>query len=300
MPVVDRRRQSDAALAEGPRGATHPRAYACGSGRLAGRVAVVTGGGTGIGEAICLRLAGDGALVIVLDVNGPAAELTAALCGGHAAIADVSDSAAVDGAARHVVAEHGRLDIWVNNAGVASTEAYRRKVDERSELRLREAATGDVVTRLDALLGVDDAEWRRMIDIHLAGSFYGMRAAARTMSEQRSGSIVNISSICGIAGCELHPHYSAAKAGIIGLTRATARELIGVGIRVNAVAPGYVDSTLAQSTSDDVARAIRASVPAGRLGRPEEIAAAVAFLVADESAYIVGQVISPNGGIVTT
>ena len=269
-------------------------------GRLAGRVAVVTGGGTGIGEAICVRLAGDGARVVALDVNGPAAELTAALCDGRAVVADVADSAAVDAAARQVVGDLGRLDIWINNAGVASTEAYRRAVDERSERRLREAEAGDVTTRLDALLNVDDAEWKRMIDIHLAGSFYGMRAAVRAMTERRSGAIVNISSICGIAGCELHPHYSAAKAGIIGLTRATARELVGVGIRVNAVAPGYIESALAQSTSDDVARAIRASVPAGRLGQPGEIAATVSFLVSDEASYIVGQVISPNGGIVTS
>ena len=208
------------------------------NGRLEGRVAVVTGGATGIGEAICLRLASDGASVVVLDVNEPAAELTAALCGGRAAAADVSDGAAVDDVVRRVVAELGRLDIWINNAGVPSTAEYRRKIDERSERRLREAEVGDVITRLDALVSVDDAEWKRMIDIHLAGSFYGMRAAARAMSERRSGAIVNISSICGIAGCEAHPHYSAAKAGIIGLTRATARELVGVNIRVNAVAPG--------------------------------------------------------------
>jgi 3-oxoacyl-[acyl-carrier protein] reductase len=270
------------------------------NGRLEGRVAVVTGGGTGIGEAICLRLAGDGASVVVLDVNGPAAELTAALCGGRAAVADVSDGAAVDTAARQVVAELGRLDIWINNAGVPSTAEYRQKVDERSERRLREAEVGEVMTRLDALVSVDDAEWKRMIDIHLAGSFYGMRAAARAMSQQRSGAIVNISSICGISGCEAHPHYSAAKAGIIGLTRATARELIGLDIRVNAVAPGYIESSIAPSTSDDIARAIRASVPAGRLGQPGEIAATVSFLVSDEAGYIVGQVISPNGGIVTS
>lgn len=270
------------------------------NGRLEGRVAVVTGGGAGIGEAICVRLAGDGASVVVLDVDGPSAEVTAALCGGRAAVADVSDSAAVDDAARQVVADLGRLDIWINNAGVPSTAEYRQKVDERSERRLREAEAGDVVTRLDALVAVDDAEWKRMIDIHLAGSFYGMRAAARAMSERRSGAIVNISSICGITGCEAHPHYSAAKAGIIGLTRATARELIDVGIRVNAVAPGYIDSSIAPSTSDEVARAIRASVPAGRLGLPAEIAATVSFLASDEAGYIVGQVISPNGGIVTS
>ena len=269
------------------------------SGRLDGRVAVVTGGGAGIGEAICLRLAADGARVVALDVDGSAAELTAALCGGRAVTADVADSAAVDDAAAKVLADLGRLDIWVNNAGVPSTEGYRRAIDARTEQRLREAEAGDVVTRLDALVSVDDAEWRRMIDIHLAGSFYGMRAAARAMSERRSGAIVNISSICGIAGCEAHPHYSAAKAGIIGLTRAAAKELAGIGVRANAVAPGYVDSSIAPSGSDDVARAIRASVPAGRLGLPAEIAATVAFLASDDAAYVVGQVISPNGGLVT-
>ncbi|MFN8221620.1 MAG: SDR family NAD(P)-dependent oxidoreductase [Gaiellales bacterium] len=266
--------------------------------RLAGRVAVVTGGGRGIGEAICNRLATDGAAVVVLDVDEGAAELVAARVGGSVVIADVADSAAIESAARQVTAEHGGLDIWVNNAGVPSTEAYRQQIDGRAAQRLREAETGDVRTPLDALVSVDDTEWRRMIDIHLSGTFHGMRAAARVMSERRSGAIVNISSICGIVGCEPHPHYSAAKAGIIGLTRATARELIGVGIRVNVIAPGYVD-TIAQSTSPDVADAIRASVPAKRLGHPAEIAAAVSFLVSDEASYVVGQVISPNGGIVT-
>jgi 3-oxoacyl-[acyl-carrier protein] reductase len=262
-------------------------------GAFEGRVAVVTGGGSGIGEAICERLAADGAAVVALDVDGPAAELTAVLCGGRAAIADVADSAAVDAAADRVLAESGRLDIWVNNAGVASTEAFRRHVDARAEMRLR-----DPSARLDALVSVDDAEWRRMLDVHLAGTFHGMRAAVRGMGDG-PGAIVNISSICGITGCEEHPHYSAAKAGIIGLTRATARELAGCGIRVNAVAPGFVESALPASGSDAVARAIRAAVPAGRLAHRTEIAAAVAFLVSDDASYITGQVLSPNGGLVT-
>jgi 3-oxoacyl-[acyl-carrier protein] reductase len=267
---------------------------------LEGRVAVVTGGGTGIGEAICLRLAADGARVIALDLDEASAELTATLCGGSAAIADVADSSAVDNVVRQVVAEHGQLDIWVNNAGVASTPAYRRKVDERSERRVRESASGEVKTPLDALTSVDDREWKRMIDVHLAGSFYGMRSAVVAMTPRRSGAIVNISSICALVGCEMHPHYSAAKAGIIGLTRATARELIGLNIRVNAIAPGYIDSSLSPSGSDEVASAIRATIPAGRLGRRDEIAATVSFLVSDESSYVVGQVISPNGGLSMT
>jgi 3-oxoacyl-[acyl-carrier protein] reductase len=266
---------------------------------LGGRVAVVTGGGSGIGEATCARFARDGASVVVLDVDRSAAERSAALCGGRAAVGYVSDSAQVDRVADEIVHDLGRIDIWVNNAGVPSTDRFRREVEERTAQRLREATNGEVVTTLDALVRIDDAEWRRMIDIHLSGTFHGMRAATRAMTEVRSGVIVNVSSICGIAGCESHPHYSAAKAGIIGLTRATAKELITVGIRVNAVAPGYVDTATVRQTVDEVSGAIRAAVPAGRLGTPAEIAAAIAFLAGDDAAFVVGQVISPNGGLLT-
>lgn len=268
-------------------------------GSLDGRVAVVTGGGSGIGEAICLRLAEDGASVVVLDVDPAGARATAAFCGGRAVTADVSDSAQVEEAAQQVERDLGRIDVWVNNAGVASTDDYRRTVDERAEQRLRDGAAGDPLTDLEALLHVDDAEWRRMIAVHLDGTFFGMRAATRVMSRRRSGAIVNIASICGIEGCESHPHYSAAKAGIIGLTRAGAKELVTVGIRVNAVAPGYVDTPAVRGLPDDVMRALLASVPARRLGTPAEIAATVAFLASEEAGYLVGQVISPNGGILT-
>jgi 3-oxoacyl-[acyl-carrier protein] reductase len=273
--------------------------YAATADGLDGRVAVVTGGGSGIGEAICLRLARDGATVVVLDVDPAGAQATAGLCGGRAVTADVADGARVEEVAQQVARELGRIDVWVNNAGVASTDAYRQAVDQRAEQRLREGAAGDQLTDLDALLGVDDAEWRRMIAIHLDGTFFGMRAATRVMTPRRAGSIVNISSICGIAGCESHPHYSAAKAGIIGLTRASAKELVTVGIRVNAIAPGYVDTPPVRSMPEDVTRALLASVPAHRLGAPAEIAATVAFLVSDDASYVVGQVISPNGGVLT-
>lgn len=270
-----------------------------GAGSLDGRIAVVTGGGSGIGEAICLRLAEDGASVVVLDVDPAGARATAALCGGQPVTADVTDSQRIEEIAQHVGRDLGQIDVWVNNAGIASGAAYRRAVDERTEARLREKAAGDPLSDLDALVRVDDAEWRQMIAVHLDGTFFGMRAAARVMTPRRSGSIVNISSICGMAGCESHPHYSAAKAGIIGLTRASAKELATVGIRVNAIAPGYVDTPMMRSVPDEVMREIVASVPADRLGAPAEIAATVAFLVSDDASYVVGQVISPNGGILT-
>lgn len=266
---------------------------------LEGQVAVVTGGGSGIGEATCLRLARDGATVVVLDVNGETAALTAALCEGHAVQADVSVSARMDEVAAEVVDRYGRLDAWVNNAGVAGSDDYRAGIAERSRRRLQEAAAGGVVTELGALLGVDDAEWRRMLAVHLDGTFFGMRAATRAMARLRSGAIVNIASICGIEGCEDHPHYSAAKAGVIGLTRAAARELSGLGIRVNAVAPGYIDTPMAKGMAEEALDAVRATIPVGRMGRPDEIAAAVAFLLSDDASYLVGQVLSPNGGILT-
>jgi 3-oxoacyl-[acyl-carrier protein] reductase len=274
-------------------------AVANGGGRLDGCVAVVTGGGAGIGEAICLRLADDGASVVVVDVDPAGAETTAGLCGGRALTADVRDSERVEEVAQEVARDLGRVDLWVNNAGVASTEAYRQAVDERVERRLGESEAGEPLTDLDALLQVDDAEWRRMIAVHLDGTFFGMRAAARVMTPRRAGSIVNISSICGIAGCESHPHYSAAKAGVIGLTRASAKELASVGIRVNAIAPGYVDTEAVRTIPPGAMRALLASVPANRLGAPAEIAATVAFLASADAGYLVGQVISPNGGILT-
>jgi 3-oxoacyl-[acyl-carrier protein] reductase len=138
-----------------------------------------------------------------------------------------------------------------------------------------------------------------MLSIHLDGTFYCTRAAVRSMAPLGTGSIVNMSSICGLEGCTGHPHYSAAKAGILGFTRSVAKELIVQGIRVNAVAPGFIDTTRLKGDLDKGRRAQVARTPAGRLGTPEEVAAAVAFLASDEAAYFVGATLSPNGGLLT-
>jgi 3-oxoacyl-[acyl-carrier protein] reductase len=266
--------------------------------RLEGRVAAVTGGASGIGEAICMRLAQEGAKVAVLDLDLAGAQLTADLAGGIAVELDVSDSAAIDAAVERIEAELGPLDVFVNNAG-ASGVAHLERVGPRLERQREEAATGTVTTALDALVRLSDDEWRRMLAIHLDGTFYGTRAAARVMAPRGRGAIVNMGSICGLEGCTGHPHYSAAKAGIIGFTKAVGKELIQQGVRVNAIAPGHVGTETLQGQLADGRRAIAQATPARRLGRPAEMAATVAFLASDDASYFVGATLSPNGGSVT-
>jgi len=266
---------------------------------LAGKVAVVTGGGSGLGEAISLRLGREGAKVAVLDVNEDAARLTAELCGGIAVRADVSDAASVDRALADAEAALGPVDIWVNNAGIAAT-AQAARVIPRVERQLAEAADGHITTGLDGLIRLPDDEWRLMLAVHLDGTFYGTRAAARSMVQRRSGVIVNIASVCGIEGCAGYPHYSAAKGGILAFTRSVAKELAVQGIRVNAVAPGFIDTPTAGMQGSAVRDSLRLRTPLGRFGQSEEIAGTVAFLASDDGGFFVGETLSPNGGIVTT
>jgi 3-oxoacyl-[acyl-carrier protein] reductase len=268
---------------------------------LEGKVAVVTGGGSGIGEAICIRFAQEGARVAVLDIDEGAAKLTADLAGGGLpVVADVSDSAAVDAALVSVESELGPVEVWVNNAGIAE-RAYADRVNERAERQLAEAASaGAITTPLDGLVSMSDDEWRRMLAVHLDGTFYGARAAARSMVQRGAGSIINMASICGIEGCTGHPHYSAAKAAILGFTRACAKELIVQGVRMNALAPGFVETPLMKNMSETLTAVVRMQTPLGRLGRPDEIAAAAAFLASDDASFFVGETVSPNGGFVTT
>ena len=267
---------------------------------LRGPVAVVTGGAAGIGRAISLRLARDGARVAVLDIRQESAEETLRMAGGDgvALVCDVSDSSAVDAAFARVESELGPVDVLVNNAGAVGTDHLRR-VTPLLERQRVEAADGAVTTPLDALVRLSDDEWRRMLAIHLDGTFYCTRAAVRVMAPRGRGVIVNMSSICGLEGCTGHPHYSAAKAAILGFTKAAAKELIVQGIRVNAVAPGHVATETLQGEVSAERRAIAASTPAGRLAEPDEIAGTVAFLASDDAGYFVGAVLSPNGGLVT-
>jgi 3-oxoacyl-[acyl-carrier protein] reductase len=267
---------------------------------LAGNVAIVTGGGAGIGRAISMRLAEEGARVAVLDIRQETADETLQLAGGDgvALTCDVSDSAAVDATFARVESELGPPDILVNNAGAIGLDHVRR-IKPLEVKQREEAANGKVTTPLDALVRLADDEWRRMLAIHLDGTFYCTRAAVRSMGPRGSGVVVNMSSVCGLEGCTGHPHYSAAKAAVLGFTKAAAKELIVQGIRVNAVAPGHVGTTTLEGEISDNRAAIARSTPAGRLADPNEIAATVAFLASDGAGYFVGAVLSPNGGLVT-
>jgi 3-oxoacyl-[acyl-carrier protein] reductase len=261
--------------------------------RLAGRVAAVTGGCGGIGRAICERFSAEGARVAALDLdvdNAPDGTLVVRL--------DVTDSAAFERALAEVERELGPVDILVNNAGAVGG-AHLKRVTPLLEVQRQERLAGGVSTPLDALVRLSDEEWSQLLRVHLDGTFFGTRAAARLMAPRGRGAIVNMASVCGIEGCTGHPHYSAAKAGVIGFTRAAAKELIVQGVRVNALAPGHVDTSKLRGQLDATRRVIAADTPAGRLAEPEEIAAAAAFLVSDDAAYFVGATLSPNGGLVT-
>jgi 3-oxoacyl-[acyl-carrier protein] reductase len=267
--------------------------------RFEGKVAAVTGGGSGIGAAICRRLAQEGATVAALDLSEGAAQKVVEDMRGAAAIrADVSDSESVEEALAKVEADLGPLAIMVNNAG-ALAMSHVERVKPLIEKQQAEQAAGPIRTPLEALVRLTDEEWRLVLSVHLDGTFYGTRAAVKRMAPRREGAIVNMASICGIEGCTGHPHYSAAKAGVLGFTRATAKEVIVQGIRVNAIAPGFIDTTRTKAQVG-VAREVNvARTPIGRLGTPEEIAAAVAFLVSDDASFFVGATVSPNGGLVT-
>jgi 3-oxoacyl-[acyl-carrier protein] reductase len=267
--------------------------------RFEGKVAAVTGGGSGIGAAICRRLAEEGAIVAALDLSVDRAQDVIGDLPGAAAIrADMSDSASVEEALTQVENDLGPLAIMVNNAG-ALAMSHVARVKPLIEKQQAEQAVGPITTPLEALVRLTDEEWRFVMSVHLDGTFYGTRAAVKRMAPRRAGTIVNMASICGIEGCTGHPHYSAAKAGVLGFTRATAKEVIVQGIRVNAVAPGFIDTTRTKADVG-VAREVNvARTPIGRLGTPEEIAATVAFLASDDAAFFVGATVSPNGGLVT-
>jgi len=234
---------------------------------LEGKTALVTGGSRGIGRAIALELAGAGAAVTLsYRLGREEAEEVAREAGARAVQADVSQAEE----AKQLVAEAGELDILVNNAGV---------------------------TRDGVIARMSDEDWSEVIETNLGGVFHTCRAAARGMMKRRAGSIVNISSIVGLHGNPGQTNYSASKAGIIGFTKALARELGVRGVRANVVAPGYVDTRLTQVIADDLKELMLANTPLGRFGEPEDIAGAVRFLCSDEASFITGEVLLVDGGL---
>ena len=245
--------------------------------RFENQVAVVTGAGRGIGHAIAIRLASEGARIASVsrteaNAKKTADEINAARTDAAKAYAvDVSDHAAAQKIGAQILDDFGRVDILVNNAGVT-----------RDGLSMR--------------MPVED--WDTVLNTNLKGAFNFVQALMRPMIKQRSGRIINISSVSGLIGNAGQANYSASKAGLIGLTKSLARELASRGITVNAIAPGLIETDMTGVLSDEVRQAILEKIPLGKLGQPDDIAAAVAYLASAEAKYITGQVLAVDGGMV--
>jgi 3-oxoacyl-[acyl-carrier protein] reductase len=271
--------------------------------KLKDRIALVTGGGSGLGRAIALLFAEEGAHVVVNELRLEAAEQTVASmkgpAGGRAVQADVADSAQVKAMFATIERELGTLDILVNNAGIAFGPGDdRAEVGRKSEAMIMELLSGQGgQTHLDVTQNLSDESWRRMLAVHLDGTFYCTREALRLMSKKNRGAIVNLSSVAALTGLEVVPHYSAAKGAILAFTRAVARDVASRGIRVNAICPGYIDTPMTERMSPLIRTAVLARTPLRRVGEPHEVAAAALFLASDDGSFFTGQWLSPNGGL---
>jgi 3-oxoacyl-[acyl-carrier protein] reductase len=241
---------------------------------LKDRVALVTGGSRGIGLAIARELAEAGARVAIAARNRErAAEAAEGLPGeGHGAFGvDVADADAVNETIREVESEMGGIGVLVNNAGL---------------------------TRDNVLMRLKDEDWTQVLDVNLRGAFNTIRAVSRGMMKRREGRIINITSVVGVIGNRGQANYAASKAGLIGLTKSVAKELASRNVLVNAVAPGYIETDMTAELNDQARKALSSQIPLDRLGRPEDIAPVVRFLAGPGAAYITGQVVVVDGGMV--
>ncbi|KAA3613963.1 MAG: 3-oxoacyl-ACP reductase FabG [Calditrichaeota bacterium] len=240
------------------------------------KIAIVTGASRGIGKAIAVRLAAAGAKVILTATSQDGADKTATevnKSGGDAVakVLNLSNPTEIAEFISSVHKEFGRIDILVNNAGI---------------------------TRDNLLIRMSPEQWQEVIDVNLSGVYYAIRAAAKPMMRQRKGKIINITSIVGQIGNAGQVNYSAAKAGIIGMSKSVAKELAARNVQVNCVAPGFIETDMTKDLPEDVKTDLVAAIPAGRMGAAEDVANAVAFLASDETDYITGQVINVDGGMV--
>jgi 3-oxoacyl-[acyl-carrier protein] reductase len=241
---------------------------------LTGKVALVTGGARGIGRAIVEKLIDDGCKVVIADVLDDAGNQTIAELADRGDVTfvhcDVTSAANAQTAVDHAVTKFGTLDILVNNAGI---------------------------TKDALLIRMTESDWDRVLTINLKGAFLMTQAASRVMMKARSGRIVNIASVVGLKGNAGQGNYAASKAGLIGFTKSIAKELAGRNVTVNAVAPGYIQTEMTESLPEAAKQAFLADIPLKRAGLPEDVANAVLFFAADESAYITGQVLPVCGGL---
>jgi 3-oxoacyl-[acyl-carrier protein] reductase len=243
--------------------------------KLAGKVALVTGAAQGIGKAVALLLARNGADIVVSDINLEKAEETAKEVQilGRKALAikvDVAKSDDVDKMVQAILAQFGHIDILINNAGIARDKLILRMTEE---------------------------DWDAVLNINLKGTFNCTKAVVRHMSKQKSGKIVSIASVVGEMGNAGQGNYAASKAGVIGFTKTIAREFAQRGINVNVIAPGYIETPMTEALPDKVKEDLKRLIPMDRLGKPEDVAEAVLFLVSESANYITGQVLNVNGGI---
>ena len=250
--------------------------------KLKDKVVLITGGGSGLGREMGLTFAREGAKIGVNDINPESASNVVTeieRAGGKARpfVADVSSSAAVKKMFTDFIAAFGTIDILINNAGIGRTRDSSEVVPTHEKT---------------------DEDWHKMLSTHLDSTFFCTREALRVMIPKQSGRIVNLGSIAGTTGLAFASDYCAAKGGIISFTKSVAREVVGLGILVNCIAPGFIDTPMTAPIDGEMRKQIEAITPIGRFGEPSDIANAALFLACDDSKFMVGQVVSPNGGYV--
>jgi NAD(P)-dependent dehydrogenase (short-subunit alcohol dehydrogenase family) len=275
--------------------------------KLKGRIALITGAGSGFGKEVAIQMAREGAKIGVNDVNTSAIEETRNALEGVGAEsmalpADVGDVDQVKGMFAEIKSAWGTIDILVNNAGIVFKPGWEDYAELHNAAPLKAIGeimeTGKVQESMKIVSSFKDEWWHETLNVILNGTFYCTREALKIMEEKGSGKIINMASTTGLSGEPNVPAYATAKGGVIAFTKSVAKEVIGSGIIVNAVAPGYCDTPLLNKIDEQLLGALKTQIPCGRLGTSKEIASLVTYLATDDADYMVGQVISPNGGLV--